>query len=142
VKLLAFAYACEPAEGSEPGAGWMWARMLARYGDTWVITRANNREVIESAIDEIPERGRLHFVYVDLPAWARSWKRGSRGLRPYYLLWQLAALRVARRLHRTIGFDLVWHLTLANAWPGRWGGRPPMVTGLVDRRQVDGLGDG
>jgi glycosyltransferase involved in cell wall biosynthesis len=118
VRLLAFAYACEPTEGSEPGAGWMWVRMLARSGDTWVITRSNNRERIESAIDEIPERARLHFVYVDLPAWARFWKRGSRGLRPYYLLWQFAALRVGRRLHRTKGFDLVWHLTLANAWLG------------------------
>jgi glycosyltransferase involved in cell wall biosynthesis len=118
VKILAFAYACEPAEGSEPGAGWMWARMLARYGDTWVITRANNRERIESAIGNIPERERLHLVYVDLPSWARFWKRGSRGLRLYYLLWQFAALRVGRRLHRTIDFDLVWHLTLANAWLG------------------------
>lgn len=133
MKLLAFAYACEPAEGSEPGAGWMWARMLARYGDTWVVTRANNREVIESAIDGIPERGRLHFVYVDLPPWARSWKRGSRGLRPYYLMWQLAALRVARRLHRAKGFDLVWHLTLANAWLGSSAALvgPPFVFGPV-----------
>jgi glycosyltransferase involved in cell wall biosynthesis len=118
VRLLAFAYACEPTEGSEPGAGWMWARMLARHGDTWVITRSNNREPIEAAIDEIPERSMLHFVYLDLPAWARFWKRGSRGLRLYYLLWQIAALRTARRLHEAERFDLVWHLTLANAWLG------------------------
>src|SRR6185503_8049789 len=114
VRLLAFAYACEPIEGSEPGAGWMWARMLARHADTWVITRSNNREPIEAAIDETPERGTLHFVYVDLPTWARFWKRGSRGLRLYYLLWQMAALRSARRLHEADRFDLVWHLTLAN----------------------------
>jgi glycosyltransferase involved in cell wall biosynthesis len=118
VRLLAFAYACEPIEGSEPGAGWMWARMLARHADTWVITRSNNREPIEAAIDETPERGTLHFVYVDLPTWARFWKRGSRGLRLYYLLWQMAALRSARRLHEADRFDLVWHLTLANAWLG------------------------
>ena len=118
MRLLAFAYACEPIEGSEPGAGWMWARMLARHADTWVITRSNNREPIEAAIDETPERGTLHFVYVDLPTWARFWKRGSRGLRLYYLLWQMAALRSARRLHEADRFDLVWHLTLANAWLG------------------------
>jgi glycosyltransferase involved in cell wall biosynthesis len=133
MRLLAFAYACEPAEGSEPGAGWMWARMLARCGDTWVITRTNNRELIESAMGEIPERAALHFVYVDLPAWARFWKRGSRGLRPYYLLWQLAALRVGRRLHRTNGFDLVWHLTLASAWLGSSASLigPPFILGPV-----------
>jgi glycosyltransferase involved in cell wall biosynthesis len=55
---------------------------------------------------------------VDLPAWARFWKRGSRGLRPYYILWQFAALKEARRLHRRIRFDVAWHLTLANVWLG------------------------
>jgi glycosyltransferase involved in cell wall biosynthesis len=118
LKLLAFAYACEPAEGSEPGAGWMWARMLARIGDTWVITRANNRERIEAALGSIPERDALHFAYVDLPDWARFWKRGTRGLKLYYLLWELAALREGRRLQRSERFDLAWHLTLANAWLG------------------------
>ena len=38
MRILAFAYACEPAQGSEPGAGWAWARMLAHQGETWVIT--------------------------------------------------------------------------------------------------------
>jgi hypothetical protein len=127
VKILAFAYACEPAEGSEPGAGWMWARMLSRYGDTWVITRANNRERIESAIGNIPERERLHLVYVDLPSWARFWKRGSRGLRLYYLLWQFAALRVGRRLHRT--------MVRVRARGGRCSAA--VVSGLADRPQVD-----
>jgi glycosyltransferase involved in cell wall biosynthesis len=133
VKALAFAYACEPEEGSEPGAGWMWARMLARFGDTWVLTRANNRAVIESARGALPEVEALHFVYVDLPAWARSWKKGSRGLRLYYLLWQAAALRKARELHRAEGFDLVWHLTLANAWLGSLAPLvgPPFLLGPV-----------
>jgi glycosyltransferase involved in cell wall biosynthesis len=133
MKLLAFAYACEPAEGSEPGAGWLWARMLARYGDTWVITRTNNREQIEAAIDEIPEGAGLRFTYVDLPAWARTWKRGTRGLRLYYILWQIAALRRARQLHRSEDFDVVWHLTLANAWLGSLAPLvgPPFVLGPV-----------
>jgi glycosyltransferase involved in cell wall biosynthesis len=92
--------------------------MLARLGETWVITRANNRGAIERELEGIPERERLRFVYVDLPPWARSWKRGTRGLRLYYLVWQAAALRRARMLHRSEGFDIAWHLTLANAWLG------------------------
>jgi glycosyltransferase involved in cell wall biosynthesis len=107
VRILAFDYACAPDEGSEPGAGWAWARVLGRLGDTWVVTRANNRGPIEQAIAATPERDRLHFVFVDLPPWAL-----------YYLLWQIAALRAARRLHREVGFTLVWHLTFANAWFG------------------------
>src|SRR5690606_3124856 len=34
------------------------------------------------------------------------------------LLWQVAALRAARRLQGEKPFDLVWHLTFANAWLG------------------------
>lgn len=118
LRILAVAYACEPGEGSEPGTGWAWARMLARLGETWVITRANNREAIEEQLPNISERNRLHFVYVDLPPWARFWKRGQRGVRLYYLLWQAAMVRKGRALDRTIDFDLVWHITLANAWLG------------------------
>lgn len=133
MRFLALAYACEPGEGSEPGVGWTWARMLARHADTWVITRANNRVAIEVGLPSIPEAPRLHFVYVDLPHWMRFWKRGQRGLRPYYVLWLLAALRRARALHRAQGFDLVWHVTLANLWLGTVGGLigPPFVWGPV-----------
>ncbi len=118
VRIIAFAYACEPESGSEPGAGWMWVRMLARLGETWVITRENNRSVIDAALPTIPERDQLHFEYVDLPGWARFWKRGSRGVHLYYVLWQIAALSRARALHGEQGFDLAWHLTFANAWFG------------------------
>jgi glycosyltransferase involved in cell wall biosynthesis len=132
-RIVAFAYACEPDEGSEPEAGWVWARMLARLGDTWVVTRANNRVPIERAVAATPERERLHFVFVDIPPWARFWKKGRRGIHLYYLLWQIAALRAARRLHREIGFTLVWHVTFANAWFGSLAPLvgPPFVYGPV-----------
>jgi glycosyltransferase involved in cell wall biosynthesis len=133
VRILAFAYACEPGHGSEPGAGWSWARMLAGLGETWVVTRANNRASIETGLAGAPERDRLHFVYVDLPERARRWKRGRRGIHLYYLLWQLAALRAARRLQAERPFDLVWHLTLANVWLGSVAPLvgPPAVYGPV-----------
>lgn len=118
MRVLAFAYACEPGKGSEPGAGWIWPRMLARIGEVWVITRESNRGVIEAALPQMPEKQNMHFEYVDLPARARFWKRGAKGARPYYLLWQVAALRRARILSRDVPFDLVWHLTWANAWMG------------------------
>jgi glycosyltransferase involved in cell wall biosynthesis len=118
VRIVAFAYACEPETGSEPGAGWMWVRMLARLGETWVVTRKNNRVAIEAVLPTVAERDRLHFEYVDLPGWARFWKRGLRGVRAYYVLWQIAALRRARGLNNEQRFDLAWHLTFANAWIG------------------------
>lgn len=118
MRLVAFAYACEPASGSEPGAGWAWARLLAGLGETWVVTRTNNRLAIEAGLATAPERDRLHFVYVDLPPRLTAWKRGTRGLRLYYVLWQVAALRRSRQLDRSLHFDVSWHLTLANAWMG------------------------
>jgi glycosyltransferase involved in cell wall biosynthesis len=118
VRIVAFAYACEPESGSEPGAGWMWARMLARIGEAWIITRENNREAIEAVLPAIAEQDRLHFEYVDLPEWARFWKRGLRGVHLYYVFWQMAALRRAKALDAEQRFDLAWHLTFANAWIG------------------------
>jgi glycosyltransferase involved in cell wall biosynthesis len=112
--------------------------MLARLGETWVITRNDYRASIERELRSMPERDRLTFIYVDLPDTARVWQRGIRGLRSYYLLWQIAALREARRLRRSLRFDVVWHLTWANAWYGSLAalaGRPFVygpVGGCVD----------
>lgn len=118
MRILAYAYACEPGRGSEPAAGWWWAQLLAQLGETWVVTRANNRPAIERELEASEGPADLHFVYVDLPQNLRRWKRGQRGIRLYYLLWQGAALREARRLTRERHFDLAWHITLANGWIG------------------------
>ena len=115
MKVLISAYACEPDKGSEPGAGWNWALAAAQRHEVWVMTRANNRPSIDAALSA-QERKSLHFVYLDLPPWARVWKRRATGLRTYYVLWQLLAARAARRLQRQHHFDLVHHLTFANAW--------------------------
>jgi glycosyltransferase involved in cell wall biosynthesis len=127
MRVLAFAYACEPGKGSEPGAGWMWARILAGLGETWVITRRDYAAAIEAALGSTPERDNLRFVYVELPERLRGWQRGLHGLRSYYLLWQILALLEAGRLRRTLDFDVVWHLTWATAWFGSFAafaGRP------------------
>ena len=116
--ILAIAYSCEPNRGSEAGAGWDWVRILSSFEHTCVITRENNARVIEPALSRLPERDRLSFIYVDLPQWARSWKKGQRGARVYYLLWQIAAVAKARSLVETRGVNIVWHLTVANLWMG------------------------
>ena len=92
--------------------------MLGGLGETWVITRANNRPVIERELETAGPLPNVHFVYVDLPPHRRRWKRGQRGVRLYYILWQRAALREARSLASEQPFDLAWHLTLANVWIG------------------------
>ncbi len=51
MKVLVSAYACEPGKGSEPGAGWNWVVAAARQHELCVLTRANNRESIEAALE-------------------------------------------------------------------------------------------
>jgi glycosyltransferase involved in cell wall biosynthesis len=133
VRIVALAYACEPGKGSEQGVGWVFARLLGRLGETWVITRANNRDTIEPSLDTLPEGDRLHFEYVDLPPAWRFYKRGHKGARLYYLLWQRAALKRAREVVKREKADVVWHLTVANAWLGSAGGLAgaPFVYGPI-----------
>lgn len=110
MRILLSAYACEPGKGSEPGVGWNWANELARQGhEVSVLTRANNRPSIERALATV-EPG-VRFYYYDLPVSLGWWKKGKRGIRLYYLLWQWGAYRLARRLHAESPFDLVHHIT-------------------------------
>jgi glycosyltransferase involved in cell wall biosynthesis/thymidylate kinase len=113
--VLVAAYACEPGRGSEPGVGWNMCQAISREHNAWVITRKNNREHIERALAQHPNP-HLHFRYADLPYWARFWKRGGRGIRTYYYLWQFAAWREARRLMRHVQFDLAHHVTFVNSY--------------------------
>jgi glycosyltransferase involved in cell wall biosynthesis len=115
LRILISAYACEPDKGSEPGVGWNWVHQIARFHEVWVITRANNRKPIEKALAAKP-LANVHWIYFDLPSWARFWKKGQRGVHAYYYLWQLGAYFVARKLHRGIGFNLVHHVTFVNYW--------------------------
>lgn len=126
MRIVAFAYACEPGKGSEPGAGWAMAQLLAGSAETHVITRANNRDAIEAALPSLPPERRPNFVYVDPPRALTRWKRGTRGVRLFYLWWLKVALARAREMHFDRPFDVAWHLTLANAWLGTTAGRLPI----------------
>ena len=115
LKVLVSAYACEPEKGSEPAAGWNWVKQTSRFNEVWVITRANNRPAIDRSLAAQPMPN-VHWVYFDLPWWLRIWKRGQRGIRLYYYLWQSSVYFIGRRLHRKIGFHLINHVTLGNCW--------------------------
>ena len=115
MKILLSAYACEPNKGSEPSVGWHWALETARLGhEVWVLTRTNNRGPIEAELAKSPPIKNLHFLYYDLPHWARWWKKGNRGIHLYYLLWQWGAYLLAKRVHKTERFDRVHHVTFVS----------------------------
>src|SRR5687768_1106145 len=99
----------------------MWSRLLATFGETWVLTRMRPPDEQVKAADAIRDLGiekQLHIIDIDLPHWTKVWRFGHpsemRLQRVEYLLWHLVALRRARSLHRSVDFDLAWHLTWAN----------------------------
>jgi glycosyltransferase involved in cell wall biosynthesis len=132
MKLLLSAYACEPGMGSEPGVGWNWVHQAARHGEVWVLTRTSNRATIEDHQGTHPQPN-IHFEYLDLPDWARFWKKGRQGIHTYYYLWQTMAASRARKLHKSIGFDCVQHVTFVNSWMPSfvWTSGAPFIWGPI-----------
>ena len=96
MKVLVSVYACEPGQGSEPGVGWNWIKQIARYHQVWAITRSNNREAIEKALDKNLVDN-VHFYYADLPYCMRFWKKGRRGIHLYYYMWQIHIYFIIRK---------------------------------------------
>ena len=115
LRVLLSAYACEPNKGSEPGVGWNVATEMAKLHNVWVLTRANNREVIEAELKKHPVPG-LTFIYYDLPKWAMWWKKGGRGVQLYYYLWQLFCWKTIKDAHSKEMFDLTHHVTFGKYW--------------------------
>ena len=113
-KIFVSAYACEPGLGSEIGVGWHWVLEMSKHFELWVLTRESNRGTIEPWIAEHPEFSGIHFLYFDLPKWARFWKKGMRGVRTYYNIWQACTNRIVKRTMRENGIKIFHHLTYGN----------------------------
>jgi glycosyltransferase involved in cell wall biosynthesis len=112
--VLISAYACEPNKGSEPGLGWQLATRLSRHLEVTVLTRANNRTLIEAAMVDVDQEHRLEFSYLDLPKPFLLAKSLLRVNRWYYIFWQNAVKRQVSRLVSTRSFALIHHATYAS----------------------------
>lgn len=118
IKIFVSAYACEPDLGSEIGVGWHWVLEMAKHFDLWVLTRASNRQNIEFWLAEHPQAHPIRFVYYDLPKKLRFWKKGLRGVRLYYVLWQRLTNNIVRHTMEQNGIEIYHLLTYGNAlWP-------------------------
>jgi glycosyltransferase involved in cell wall biosynthesis len=122
LRVLVSAYACNPTSSLQlhPGediTGWRLVGQIRRFHEVWVITHTYNRSGVEQARAEgaYPD---VHFHFLDLPGALRKLYKIEFGQRIYYYLWQYAAWRLARRLHKEHAFDLAHHLTFGNDWIG------------------------
>ncbi len=114
LKIFVSAYACEPGLGSEIGVGWHWVLEMSRYFELWVLTRKSNQHTIEPWIAEHPEYSGIHFLYYDWPKWARFWKKGLRGVRTYYNIWQACTNGIVKRTMQENDIHVFHHLTYGN----------------------------
>lgn len=115
MKILVSAYACEPGCGSEEGVGWNMALSLAKYHETWVLTRTIFRAHIEAELAAHPIPN-LYFIYFDPFNWTEDWRGRQGAVQLHYYLWQIQAYLVARPLHHQIGFEIVHHVTYVKFW--------------------------
>lgn len=113
-KIFISAYACEPGLGSEIGVGWHWVLEMSKYFELWVLTRCSNQHTIEPWIAEHPAYSHIHFLYFDLPKWARFWKKGLRGVRTYYNIWQWMTNGIVRKTMQENDIHIFHHLTYGN----------------------------
>lgn len=109
-KVLMSAYACEPNKGSEPGVGWNWAIQMAKTNEVFVITRSNNKSVIEKYLKDNPI-DHLHFYYHDCNGIKRKAKKLPNGIFIYYKMWQKEILPLATSIVKEQNIDLVHHVT-------------------------------
>lgn len=120
LKLLVSAYACNPlaTEESNPGEallGWNLVKQLNRFHDVSVLTRTYNREGIAEAVNrEKIEDASFH--YLTLPKFLSVLKRNFLGFSLYYLMWQIKAFLIARKLVKKKHFDFFHHITFNNDW--------------------------
>lgn len=134
LRVLISAYACEPHKGSEPEVGWQWALQMARFHDVTVLTRANNRPIIEPELERLRGTRPLpRFIYHDRSPLLLDMKRRVRATKLYYLLWQRSAREVVARLHEVHQFDLMHHVTFAAfRYPvAIWGHGAPTIWGPI-----------
>lgn len=127
--LLLTTFSLCPGEGSEPGVGWHTVVELAREHEVHALVDQNCETSVRQNLDlaedgacslrgeEDDARGpplaniHLHFVGIPLLSAFVGRSTSTALWLIYYYLWQFAAFRAARRLHRQHHFDGTQHAT-------------------------------
>lgn len=112
MNILVSAYACEPEKGSEPSVGWEFVKSLSHQNSIWVITRTNNQENINRAINTLYSN--VSFLFYDLPTIFRLLKKLPFGIYLYYYLWQIGIYLKYKPIIQKHNIDIIHHITFCN----------------------------
>lgn len=115
MKILFIAFSCNPYKGSESFCGWSWIASSMKTCDTWVITRSENKVDIEQYIYKNGlGNERLHFVYLDIPAFLNFYYKTRKLYMLYYIIWLKTIAKKVIYLHSRENFDVIHHVTLGD----------------------------
>jgi glycosyltransferase involved in cell wall biosynthesis len=120
LRILVSAYACNPVptEQAYPGEallGWNLVKELSRSHELAVITRTYNKKWIEEEVRSGNIR-QVRFYYLAIPQFLSPLLKTFLGFSLYYLIWQVKAYFLARRLQKSQAFDIFHHITFNNDW--------------------------
>lgn len=109
MKVLIFAFACDPDSGSEPGAGWAVVKAVASFADSvTVLTRTGGAPRLETAAGALSSD--IRVIRLDCP------RDQSSNVYIRYLSWILCARRFMSINRLWCDFDVVHHATYAADW--------------------------
>ncbi|WP_170148267.1 glycosyltransferase family 4 protein [Meiothermus hypogaeus] len=112
---------------------------MSRHCEVWVITYPRYRSNIERYLEANPNPN-LHFYYASPPKAIDPWnpEKGTGNIRLHYLLWLGEMFKVAKKLHREVGFDLSHFVSwnTVSAPPPLWKLPIPFIWGSVGGGQM------
>jgi glycosyltransferase involved in cell wall biosynthesis len=114
LRVLLSAFACEPGKGSEPEVGLRSVLAAAERHTVWVLTDSAGVPSLQRFLDGHPLGSRIRLEPIPLGVDAQG--LGLMNFHWYYDRWQRRAMRRALELDRSIGFDVVHHVTMSTVW--------------------------
>lgn len=107
MKLLISAYACTPDRGSEHGVGWSWTTEACRQGhEVWALVSPAHRNAIQAASQSDEVSAGIHWFFPEVTGWPLEPATEPKWERTYNMIWQRAAVPIARRLQDRVRFEL------------------------------------
>ena len=142
MKVLLSAFECNPLLGSDPYVGWSWVSNMAKINQVYVLLRIDHKAYIDKYFWEntIDGYNNIHFIYIQSSQFfGKIVYRFNRQLAVVgqYFIWQRAAYKKAKKLHKLVKFDVVHVVSIADfRFPGYlWKLKLPFIFGPVGGAQ-------
>ena len=142
MRVLLSAFECNPMFGSDPYVGWSWVSNMAKTSEVYVLLRVDHQPYIEKYCAENTIEGydNIHFIY--LPSSKLFGKivykfNVQLAVVGQYYVWQKAAYKEAKKLHKVEKFDVAHVVSIADfRFPGYlWKLNIPFIFGPVGGAQ-------